>query len=158
MPTTLQFVSAARDFIDVPYTHLGDRPDIALDCIQFIKHAAKKCGARCDHWDIPPYGPHADGIYMETFLDENFVKVWELDVNTPRTIRNVEAFKLYLKGGDIICMGRSTSLQHPAVAAVGLYGWNIIHTRKDFGKVKEHSLAGKWSAMVRAIYRLPDVY
>lgn len=130
MPTTDEFVSAARAYIGTPFVHQG-RSHHGLDCMGLVVCAARDAGLSLI--DRTDYSPDPGNLLIRE-LALQFVEVPDK------------------QPGDILLMRFQGEPQHSAVLA----GDTVIHGYATAGRVVEHRLDAKWQRRIVSVYRLRE--
>jgi len=150
MVNSLHLIREARECIGTPYQHQGRLKGVGLDCLGLILHVAKATGTDVSKFNERPYGPVPNGKMLKDTLDSVLVRIWDCE-------KSSLSFLPYLKNSDLFLITWKRFPSHMGFAAVGPYGWNIIHSHADSRFVTEHRLDEDWQAKVVSVYRFKDV-
>jgi cell wall-associated NlpC family hydrolase len=132
----LRLVSAARDWLGVPYQHEG-RSRTGVDCYGLLIVVAQETGFPCPVES--GYGLRPSPRHIRNRLDVYAVRIRFDEIST----------------GDVLWLKYGAQPMHFAIVSC-TDPMRIIHSDSVAGKVVEHVLDERWQTMIRGAYRVVD--
>lgn len=126
----------ARQYLGVPFRHLGRNPAVGIDCVGLLVLALD--GAPATALDPRTYGTEPTNGLLESYLAAAF---------GPPIHEEPAA-------GDVVSMRFGGPVRHVAIVGEGEHGLTLIHTSRMIGKVVEHRLDARWRRRIAGVYRL----
>jgi hypothetical protein len=137
-----QIVTAAREWIDTPFQHLGRLKGVAVDCAGVLIGVCRRLGTVSPDFDITTYSPVPDGHSMVVWC-ETYMK--KIDAS-------------FAQPGNAILLAVDEEPQHLGILGNYLYGGlSIIHASSSAHppRVIETRLMFSRIQRLISVYELP---
>lgn len=131
-------VTAARQYLGVPYDHQG-RSRFGIDCCGLVVLAAHDCGIQVE--DARGYSRVPDGKTFLSHIEKQMVRIPLSE----------------LQPGDVLAFTFLKDPQHAAIVTQTTPTLRIIHAHMRVRKVVEHDLDDTWIRKIAAAFRFKGV-